>query len=121
MKRARNRSGSYAGGVWWGILALDLSAYQGEPFCEPARDDVEPVQDKAGVTADTGRWPPDSDGDRWSQYDLSHSLWAADSSAFVYAAFDRDWNQVFLQVIDEELPILLGPGSMAAFSPVAGD
>ena len=54
----------------------------------------------------------------WGQYDLSHSLWAPDSSAFVYAAFDRNANLVFLQRLDEELPILLGPGSMAVFSPV---
>ena len=53
----------------------------------------------------------------WGQYDLSHSLWAPDSSAFVYAAYDRDSNLVFLQLLDEELPILLGPGAMAAFAP----
>ena len=53
----------------------------------------------------------------WSQYDLSHSLWAPDSSAFVYAAFDQNSNQVFLQPLDENAPIPLGAGSMAVFSP----
>ena len=56
----------------------------------------------------------------WNQYDLSHTLWAPDSSGFVYAAFDRNSDLVFLQLLDEELPILLGPGSMAAFSPATG-
>ena len=53
----------------------------------------------------------------WSQYDLSHSLWAPDSSAFVFPAFDRNADLVFLQFLDDELPILIGPGSMAVFSP----
>ena len=53
----------------------------------------------------------------WSQYDLSHSLWAPDSSAFVFPAFDGVADAVFLQYLDDELPILLGPGSMAVFSP----
>ena len=53
----------------------------------------------------------------WSQYDLSHSLWAPDSSAFLFPAFDRNADLVFLQFLDDELPILLGPGSMAVFSP----
>ena len=53
----------------------------------------------------------------WGQYDLSHTLWAPDSSGFVYAAVDRDSNYVFFQPLDEERPILIGPGSMAAFSP----
>ena len=55
----------------------------------------------------------------WSQYDLSHSLWAPDSSAFVFAASDRNADLVFLQFLDEELPVLIGPGSMAVFSPAA--
>lgn len=53
----------------------------------------------------------------WSQYDLSHSLWAPDSSAFVFPAFDGSTDAVFLQYLDDELPVLLGPGSMAVFSP----
>lgn len=53
----------------------------------------------------------------WGQYDLSHDLWAPDSSGFVYAAFDRNADYVFFQPLDEENPILVGPGSMAAFSP----
>ena len=53
----------------------------------------------------------------WSQYDLSHSLWAPDSSAFVFPAVDGNAESVFLQFLDDELPILLGPGSMAVFSP----
>ncbi|MCY4368154.1 MAG: hypothetical protein OXF41_01775 [bacterium] len=57
----------------------------------------------------------------WSQYDLSHSLWAPDSSAFVFPAFDGVADAVFLQYLDEELPILLGPGSMAVFSPAVAN
>ena len=53
----------------------------------------------------------------WSQYDLSHTLWAPDSSGFVFPAFDRNGDFVFLQLLDEELPIRIGPGSMAVFSP----
>ena len=53
----------------------------------------------------------------WSQYDLSHSLWAPDSSAFVFPAFYRNADLVFLQFLDDELPVLIGPGSMAVFSP----
>ena len=53
----------------------------------------------------------------WGQYDLSHSLWAPDSSSFVFPAFDRGMELVFLQLLDDELPILLGPGSMAVFAP----
>ncbi len=55
----------------------------------------------------------------WSQYDLSHSLWAPDSSAFVFPAFDGNADLVFLQFLEEELPILIGPGSMAVFSPAS--
>ena len=55
----------------------------------------------------------------WSQYDLSHTLWAPDSSAFVFPAFDRNADFVFLQFVNEELPILIGPGSMAVFSPAS--
>ena len=55
----------------------------------------------------------------WGQYDLSHDLWAPDSSGFVYAAFDRNDDYVFFQPLDEETPILVGPGSMAAFSPAS--
>lgn len=55
----------------------------------------------------------------WGQYDLSHNLWAPDSSGFVYAAFDRNADYVFFQPLEEENPILVGPGSMAAFAPVS--
>ncbi len=55
----------------------------------------------------------------WSQYDLSHSLWAPDSSAFVFAAFERNTDRVFLQPLATTRPVLLGPGSMAVFSPAA--
>ena len=57
----------------------------------------------------------------WSQFDLSHSLWAPDSSAFVFPAFDRNADFVFLQFLNDELPILLGPGSMAVFSPASSN
>lgn len=57
----------------------------------------------------------------WSQYDLSHSLWAPDSSAFVFPAIDGRVEAVFLQYLDDDLPVLLGPGSMAIFSPAASD
>lgn len=57
----------------------------------------------------------------WSQYDLSHNLWAPDSSAFVFPAFDRNADFVFLQFLNDELPVLLGPGSMAVFSPAAAE
>ena len=56
----------------------------------------------------------------WGQYDHSHTLWAPDSSAFVYAATDRGADYVFLQLLEEELPILLGAGSMAVFAPEPG-
>lgn len=55
----------------------------------------------------------------WGQYDLSHNLWAPDSSGFVYAAFDRNADYVFFQPLEEENPILVGPGSMAAFAPAS--
>lgn len=53
----------------------------------------------------------------WNQYGHSHTLWAPDSSAFVYAAADRGEDYVFLQPLKEERPVLLGAGSMAVFSP----
>ena len=56
----------------------------------------------------------------WSQYDHSHTLWAPDSSAFVYAATDRGADYVFLQLLADERPILLGAGSMAVFTPEPG-
>lgn len=57
----------------------------------------------------------------WSQYDLSHSLWAPDSSAFVFPAVDGAADAVFLQYLDDDLPVLLGPGSVAVFSPTPPD
>ena len=53
----------------------------------------------------------------WNQYGRSHTLWAPDSSAFVYAAADRGDDYVFLQLLEEERPVRLGAGSMAVFSP----
>ncbi len=53
----------------------------------------------------------------WGQYDLSMRLWAPDSSAFVFTAEDGDDDSVFLQRLDDDLPIKLGPGSVATFSP----
>ena len=53
----------------------------------------------------------------WGQYRLSLDLWAPDSSAFVFTAADRGQDRVFLQRLDDEFPVLLAPGSMAAFSP----
>lgn len=53
----------------------------------------------------------------WNQYGRSHTLWAPDSSAFVYAAAERGDDHVFLQLLEEERPVLLGAGSMAVFSP----
>ena len=53
----------------------------------------------------------------WNQYGHSHTLWAPDSSAFVYAAADRGEDYVFLQLLEEKRPVLLGAGSMAVFSP----
>ena len=55
----------------------------------------------------------------WGQYRLSLDLWAPDSSAFVFTASDRGQDRVFLQRLDDEFPVLLSPGSMAAFSPAA--
>ena len=55
----------------------------------------------------------------WSQYDLSHSLWAPDSSAFVFPAFDGNADFVFVQFLSDQLPVLIGPGSMAVFSPAS--
>ena len=55
----------------------------------------------------------------WGQYRLSLDLWAPDSSAFVFTAADRGRDRVFLQRLDDEFPVLLAPGSMAAFSPAA--
>ena len=53
----------------------------------------------------------------WNQYGHSHTLWAPDSSAFVYAAANRGDDYVFLQLLQEKRPVLLGAGSMAVFSP----
>ena len=56
----------------------------------------------------------------WGQYDRSISLWAPDSSAFVFAAPDTEGDTVFLQLLDEQLPIRLTLGSVATFSPAGG-
>ena len=53
----------------------------------------------------------------WNQYGHSHTLWAPDSSAFVYTAADRGDAYVLLQPLEEERPVMLGAGSMAVFSP----
>ena len=53
----------------------------------------------------------------WNQYGHSHTLWAPDSSAFVYTAADRGDPYVLLQPLEEERPVLLGAGSMAVFAP----
>lgn len=55
----------------------------------------------------------------WGQYRLSLELWSPDSSAFVFTASDQGQDRVFLQRLEDEFPVLLAPGSMAAFSPVA--
>lgn len=56
----------------------------------------------------------------WGQYVRSMSVWAPDSSAFVFAAIDRGDDYVFLQRLEDEFPTLVAPGSVASFSP-AGD
>ena len=55
----------------------------------------------------------------WGQYRLSLEMWSPDSSAFVFTASDRGEDRVFLQRLEDEFPVLLAPGSMAAFSPAA--
>lgn len=55
----------------------------------------------------------------WGQYRLSLELWSPDSSAFVFTASDQGQDRVFLQRLEDKFPVLLAPGSMAAFSPVA--
>lgn len=56
----------------------------------------------------------------WGQYARSMSVWAPDSSAFVFAAIDRGDDYIFLQLLEDEFPSLVAPGSVASFSP-AGD
>jgi len=53
----------------------------------------------------------------WGQYTRSMTVWAPDSSAFVFAATDRGDDYVFLQRIEDGFPSLVGPGSVASFSP----
>ena len=53
----------------------------------------------------------------WGQYDRSMTLWAPDSSAFVFAAQDRGGDFIFLQSLDEDSPARIAEGSVAAFSP----
>lgn len=48
VKRARNRSGSNAGGFWSGGAALEFSAHEGETFGETAHH-MEAVEHMAGV------------------------------------------------------------------------
>ena len=55
----------------------------------------------------------------WGQYRLSLEMWSPDSSSFVFTASDRGEDRVFLQRLDDEFPVLLAPGSMAAFSPAS--
>lgn len=55
----------------------------------------------------------------WGQYRLSLEMWSPDSSAFVFTASDQGEDRVFLQRLEDEFPVLLAPGSMAAFSPAA--
>ncbi|MCY3539774.1 MAG: hypothetical protein OXH10_07980 [bacterium] len=54
----------------------------------------------------------------WNQYTRSHTLWAPDSSAFAYPAFSQGDDYIFLQILEDDFPILLGEGGMAVFSPV---
>jgi len=54
----------------------------------------------------------------WNQYTRSHTLWAPDSAAFAYPAFTQGAEYVFLQILEDDFPILLSEGGMAVFSPV---
>ncbi len=53
----------------------------------------------------------------WGQYDRSMTLWAPDSSAFVFPASDRGDDFIFLQRLADEFPVLVAPGAVANFSP----
>ncbi len=55
----------------------------------------------------------------WGQYDRSMTLWAPDSSAFVFPATDRGVDSVFLQRLVDEFPLIVAPGAVANFSPTA--
>lgn len=54
----------------------------------------------------------------WGQYSRSMTVWAPDSSAFVFPAIDRGDDYIFLQPLKDEFPSLVAPGSVASFSPV---
>lgn len=56
----------------------------------------------------------------WGQYDRSMTLWAPDSSAFVFPATDRGSDFIFLQRLVDEFPLLVAPGAVANFSPSSG-
>jgi Tol biopolymer transport system component len=56
----------------------------------------------------------------WGQYDRSMTLWAPDSSAFVFPASDRGADSVFLQRLEDEFPLIVAPGAVANFSPSNG-
>lgn len=56
----------------------------------------------------------------WGQYARSMSVWAPDSSAFVFAAIDRGDDYILLQRVEDEFPSLVAPGSVASFSPAGG-
>ena len=53
----------------------------------------------------------------WGQYARSMTLWAPDSSAFVFPATERGVDSVFLQRLDDEFPQVVAPGAVATFSP----
>jgi len=53
----------------------------------------------------------------WGQYDRSMTLWAPDSSAFVFPATDRGVDSVFLQRLEDEFPQIVAPGAVANFAP----
>jgi Tol biopolymer transport system component len=54
----------------------------------------------------------------WGQYTRSMTVWAPDSSAFVFAATDRGDDYIFVQRLKDEFPSLVAPGSVASFSPI---
>lgn len=53
----------------------------------------------------------------WDQYTRSATLWAPDSSAFVYAATVDEVDTILIQSLDADAPEALAPGLLAWWSP----
>lgn len=51
----------------------------------------------------------------WGQYDRSHSVWAPDSSGFVFSANAEGVNGIYYQALDADLPVRVGDGVVATF------